>query len=70
MKSTKRFKTEVHVMPGDKVELIGDLVHNGEMEKSSRFTLCESETTVGTSIVSELYKRKAGNRLMLHSFVY
>lgn len=33
------------VMPGDNVELLGDLVHDVAMEKGSRFTLREGGKT-------------------------
>jgi elongation factor Tu len=43
-------------MPGDNVELIGDLVHDVAMEKGSRFTLREggrtSESSKSTSVDS------------------
>jgi elongation factor Tu len=32
-------------MPGDNVELVGDLVHDVAMEKGSRFTLREGGKT-------------------------
>lgn len=43
------------VMPGDNVELIGDLVHDIALEKGSRFTLREGGKTIGTGIVSEVF---------------
>ena len=42
------------VMPGDNVEMIGDLVHDIALESGSRFTLREGGKTVGTGIVSEV----------------
>ncbi|CEL58073.1 elongation factor EF-Tu [Rhizoctonia solani AG-1 IB] len=47
---------EKMVMPGDNVELIGDLVHDVAMEKGSRFTLREGGRTIGTGIVTEIYE--------------
>ncbi|KDN43484.1 hypothetical protein RSAG8_06073, partial [Rhizoctonia solani AG-8 WAC10335] len=47
---------EKMVMPGDNVELIGDLVHDVAMEKGSRFTLREGGKTIGTGIVTEIYE--------------
>ncbi|RXK36402.1 translation elongation factor Tu [Tremella mesenterica] len=43
------------VMPGDTVEMIGELVHDIALEQGSRFTLREGGKTVGTGIVSEIY---------------
>lgn len=43
------------VMPGDNVEMVGDLVHDIALEKGSRFTLREGGKTIGTGIVSEIY---------------
>ena len=42
------------VMPGDNVEMIGDLVHDIALEQGSRFTLREGGKTVGTGLVSEI----------------
>lgn len=36
------------VMPGDNVEMIGDLVHDIALEPGSRFTLREGGKTIGT----------------------
>ncbi|WVN86366.1 translation elongation factor Tu [Cryptococcus depauperatus CBS 7841] len=44
------------VMPGDNVEMIGDLVHDIALESGSRFTLREGGKTIGTGIVSEVYE--------------
>ncbi|WWD20292.1 translation elongation factor Tu [Kwoniella shandongensis] len=44
------------VMPGDNVEMIGDLVHDIALEAGSRFTLREGGKTIGTGIVSEIYE--------------
>ncbi|KIR27654.1 elongation factor Tu, mitochondrial [Cryptococcus deuterogattii 99/473] len=44
------------VMPGDNVEMIGDLVHDIALEPGSRFTLREGGKTIGTGIVSEIYE--------------
>ena len=43
------------VMPGDNVEMIGELVHDIALEPGSRFTLREGGKTIGTGIVSEIY---------------
>lgn len=43
------------VMPGDNVEMVGDLVHDIALEPGSRFTLREGGKTIGTGIVSEVY---------------
>jgi elongation factor Tu len=42
------------VMPGDNVELIGELVHDVALEEGSRFTLREGGRTIGTGLVSEV----------------
>jgi len=42
------------VMPGDNVELIGDLVHDVALEVGSRFTLREGGKTIGTGLVTEI----------------
>lgn len=42
------------VMPGDNVELVGELVHDVALEEGSRFTLREGGRTIGTGIVSEV----------------
>ncbi|WVQ79195.1 translation elongation factor Tu [Cryptococcus sp. DSM 104549] len=44
------------VMPGDNVEMIGDLVHDIALEQGSRFTLREGGRTIGTGIISETYE--------------
>ncbi|WWC73710.1 translation elongation factor Tu [Kwoniella pini CBS 10737] len=44
------------VMPGDNVEMIGDLVHDIALEPGSRFTLREGGKTIGTGIVNEIYE--------------
>lgn len=44
------------VLPGDNVEMIGDLVHDIALEPGSRFTLREGGKTVGTGIVSEVWQ--------------
>lgn len=43
------------VMPGDNVEMIGDLITDIALEPGSRFTLREGGRTIGTGIVSEIY---------------
>ncbi|KAI5481312.1 elongation factor Tu [Pseudohyphozyma bogoriensis] len=43
------------VLPGDNVEMVGDLVHEVALEVGSRFTLREGGKTVGTGIVTDLY---------------
>ncbi|ORX37727.1 translation elongation factor Tu [Kockovaella imperatae] len=43
------------VMPGDNVEMIGNLVHDVALEPGTRFTLREGGKTIGTGIVSEIY---------------
>jgi len=45
----------LQVMPGDNVEMVGDLVHDIALEPGSRFTLREGGKTIGTGIVSEVY---------------
>ncbi|KAK0552219.1 translation elongation factor Tu [Tilletia horrida] len=45
---------EKMVMPGDNIELVGDLVHDVALEEGSRFTLREGGKTVGTGIVTKL----------------
>lgn len=50
--------TDAHeklVMPGDNVEMSGELVNDIALEQGSRFTLREGGKTIGTGIVSELY---------------
>jgi elongation factor Tu len=42
------------VMPGDNVEMCGELVHDIALEVGSRFTLREGGRTIGTGIVSEV----------------
>jgi elongation factor Tu len=44
------------VMPGDNVEMIGELVHDIALEAGSRFTLREGGRTIGTGIVNEVYE--------------
>jgi elongation factor Tu len=43
------------VMPGDNVEMIGDLITDIALEPGSRFTLREGGRTIGTGIVSDIY---------------
>lgn len=43
------------ILPGDNVEMIGDLVHDIALEPGSRFTLREGGKTIGTGIVSEIF---------------
>ena len=43
------------VMPGDNVEMVGNLVHDVALEAGTRFTLREGGKTIGTGIVSEIY---------------
>lgn len=43
------------VMPGDNVELEGELVHEIALEEGSRFTLREGGKTVGTGLVTRIY---------------
>ncbi|CAD6890009.1 unnamed protein product [Tilletia caries] len=45
---------EKMVMPGDNIELVGELVHDIALEEGSRFTLREGGKTVGTGIVTKL----------------
>jgi len=47
---------EKMVMPGDNVELMGELVHDVAMEKGSRFTLREGGKTIGTGLVTEVFE--------------
>ncbi|PWN27530.1 putative TUF1-translation elongation factor TU, mitochondrial [Jaminaea rosea] len=42
------------VMPGDSVEMVGDLVHDIALEEGSRFTLREGGKTIGTGIVTKI----------------
>lgn len=42
------------VLPGDNVDLIGELVHDVAMEVGSRFTLREGGRTVGTGLVTQI----------------
>ncbi|GAA5935217.1 hypothetical protein JCM1841_006447 [Sporobolomyces salmonicolor] len=44
---------EKMVMPGDNVEVVGELVHDVALEVGSRFTLREGGKTVGTGIVTK-----------------
>ncbi|KAJ9477025.1 Elongation factor Tu, mitochondrial [Pseudozyma hubeiensis] len=46
---------EKMVMPGDNVELDGELVHDIALEEGSRFTLREGGKTVGTGIVTKIH---------------
>ncbi|KAK0565577.1 translation elongation factor Tu [Tilletia horrida] len=46
---------EKMVMPGDNIELVGELVHDVALEEGSRFTLREGGRTVGTGIVTKLF---------------
>ena len=41
-------------MPGDNVELVGELVHDMSLEEGSRFTLREGGKTIGTGIVTKI----------------
>jgi elongation factor Tu len=43
------------IMPGDNVEMLGELTHDIALEQGSRFTLREGGRTVGTGIVDEVY---------------
>lgn len=45
------------VMPGDNVEMVGELVHDIALEAGSRFTLREGGKTIGTGIISEVYEK-------------
>ncbi|PWO00905.1 translation elongation factor Tu [Tilletiopsis washingtonensis] len=45
---------EKMVMPGDSIEMVGELVHDVALETGSRFTLREGGKTVGTGIVTKL----------------
>lgn len=47
-------RDEKTVMPGDNIELVGELVHEIALEQGSRFTLREGGKTVGTGIVTQL----------------
>ncbi|EPQ32397.1 uncharacterized protein PFL1_00593 [Pseudozyma flocculosa PF-1] len=47
--------SEKMVMPGDNVELDGELVHDIALEEGSRFTLREGGKTVGTGIVTMIH---------------
>lgn len=49
--------TEKLVMPGDNVEMVGELVHDIALEAGSRFTLREGGKTIGTGIISEVYEK-------------
>jgi elongation factor Tu len=44
-------------MPGDNVEMVGELVHDIALEAGSRFTLREGGKTIGTGIISEVYEK-------------
>ncbi|KAF9512898.1 hypothetical protein BS47DRAFT_1344843 [Hydnum rufescens UP504] len=44
------------VMPGDNVELIGELVHDAALEIGSRFTLREGGKTIGTGLVTKIFE--------------
>ncbi|KAJ9092665.1 translation elongation factor Tu [Naganishia friedmannii] len=45
------------VMPGDNVEMVGELVHDIALEAGSRFTLREGGKTIGTGLISEVYEK-------------
>lgn len=45
---------EKMIMPGDNVEMVGELVHDLPLENNSRFTLREGNKTIGTGIVTEV----------------
>lgn len=47
-------RDEKVVMPGDNIELEGELVHEIALEEGSRFTLREGGKTVGTGLVTRL----------------
>ena len=44
------------IMPGDNVEMMGELMHDIALEPGSRFTLREGGRTIGTGIVNEIYE--------------
>lgn len=46
---------EKMIMPGDNVEMVGELVHDLPLENNSRFTLREGNKTIGTGIVTEVF---------------
>ncbi|KAK9899862.1 translation elongation factor Tu [Cystobasidium minutum MCA 4210] len=48
-------RDEKTVMPGDNIELVGELVHEIALEQGSRFTLREGGKTVGTGIVTQIF---------------
>lgn len=47
--------SEKMVMPGDNVEMVCDLVHEGAAEVGTRFTLREGGKTIGTGIVTKVF---------------
>lgn len=47
-------RDEKVVMPGENVELEGELVHEIALEEGSRFTLREGGKTVGTGLVTRI----------------
>ena len=47
-------RDEKTVMPGDNIELVGELVHEVALEEGSRFTLREGGKTIGTGLVTRL----------------
>ncbi|SCZ87694.1 BZ3500_MvSof-1268-A1-R1_Chr2-2g05160 [Microbotryum saponariae] len=53
---------EKMVMPGDNVEVVGELVHEIALEVGSRFTLREGGKTVGTGIVTALLDTPAAKK--------
>jgi len=42
------------VLPGDNVDLVGELVHDVAMEVGSRFTLREGGKTIGTGLITQI----------------
>ncbi|SCV70408.1 BQ2448_1802 [Microbotryum intermedium] len=53
---------EKMVMPGDNVEVVGELIHEIALEVGSRFTLREGGKTVGTGIVTALLDTPAAKK--------
>jgi elongation factor Tu len=47
-------RDEKVVMPGENVELEGELVHEIALEEGSRFTLREGGKTIGTGLVTRI----------------
>ena len=45
---------EKMVMPGDNVDVVGELVHDVALEVGSRFTLREGGKTIGTGVVTKI----------------